>query len=93
MPNSLLHAYSLGVPCVATDCECGPSEIFSYPGISRLVPVNDSATLAQAVVELCAVDKVSDTDYSSEIAESYSLENVCNQYEHALRLRGTTDAI
>ena len=85
MPNSLLHAYSIGVPCVATDCECGPSEIFSYSGCSRLVPVNDEPAMTLAIFDLLKIASV--PTRNSQLLFDYSLANVCDKYEIALGLR------
>jgi glycosyltransferase involved in cell wall biosynthesis len=51
MPLALLEAQAMGLPCVAFDCPTGPAEILtSETGI--LVPLGDTATLAQALLRL-----------------------------------------
>ena len=50
MPNSLMEALALGIPCVATNCPCGGPEylIDNYEN-GILVPVNDKKALVEAI--------------------------------------------
>ncbi len=53
MPNALLEAMALGVPCISTDCPCGaPREIINDGENGFLVPVNDANFLAGKMLEL-----------------------------------------
>lgn len=53
MPNTLLEAMSLGVACVSTDCPCGgPAMMIESGANGILVPVNDDAALADAMLDL-----------------------------------------
>lgn len=50
MPNALMEAMALGVPCISTDCPCGGPRYLirdHYNGL--LVPVNDVCGLAKAI--------------------------------------------
>jgi GalNAc-alpha-(1->4)-GalNAc-alpha-(1->3)-diNAcBac-PP-undecaprenol alpha-1,4-N-acetyl-D-galactosaminyltransferase len=51
-PNSLLEAMASGLPCVATDCPSGPSEISEHGRSAVLVPVDDFLALESALDEL-----------------------------------------
>jgi glycosyltransferase involved in cell wall biosynthesis len=53
MPLVLLEAQAMGLPCVAFDCPTGPREIIT-PDTGVVVPADDVAALAQAVVGLLA---------------------------------------
>jgi glycosyltransferase involved in cell wall biosynthesis len=51
-PNALLEAMASGLPCVATDCPSGPSEISEQGRTALLVPVDDYSALECALDEL-----------------------------------------
>lgn len=50
MPNALMEAMALGVPCVATDCPCGgPAYLIRSGENGLLVPVGEEEALADAM--------------------------------------------
>ena len=51
LPNVLIQAMAVGAKVVATDCPSGPDEILDGGRHGRLVPVDDVAALADAIVE------------------------------------------
>ena len=58
MPNSLIEAMAMGLPCISTDCPCGgPSELISDGKNGVLVPVNDSSALEKAIISLLSNTK------------------------------------
>lgn len=53
MPNALMEAMSLGVPCAATNCPAGGSGFLIKHGVNGfLVPVGDEAALTAAIEEV-----------------------------------------
>ena len=52
MPNALMEAMAVGVPCVSTRCEIGPQELIRDGENGLLVPVDDPDAIANAVLEI-----------------------------------------
>lgn len=78
MPNALLEALAMGVPCVSTRCEMGPDELIE-DGISGiLTDVGSSEQLAEAMLEI-----IENPDLSRQLSENgrkllktHSIENI-----------------
>lgn len=51
-PNVLIEAMTLGTPVISTDCPSGSSEILEGGRWGRLIPVEDSEAMAQAIVQV-----------------------------------------
>lgn len=83
-PNALLEAMASGLPCVASDCPSGPSEISEQGRTALLVPVDDFSALEGALSEL-----MSNPDKRRELAElarrsviqRFSLEHILNRWD------------
>jgi glycosyltransferase involved in cell wall biosynthesis len=52
LPLALMEARALGIPIVATDCVAGPRELLEGGRHGILVPVNDHAAIAAAIVSI-----------------------------------------
>ena len=53
MPNALMEAMAMGLPCISTDCPCGgPKALFSSEMAHFLTPVHDVDTLADRMIEI-----------------------------------------
>ena len=53
MPNALLEAMALGLPCISTDCPCGgPAAVIRDGENGLLVPVGDEAALTARLAAL-----------------------------------------
>ncbi|MXP74782.1 glycosyltransferase [Lachnospiraceae bacterium WCA-9-b2] len=50
MPNALLEAMALGLPCISTDCPCGgPRSLIETGKNGLLIPVGDIEALEKAL--------------------------------------------
>lgn len=81
-PNALIEAMSFGCPCIAVDCEFGPSEIIENRINGILVKKNNPAELSSALNELLANgilrEKVSEN--AALIKQTNSMTNISNNW-------------
>ena len=52
MPNALIEAMAVGVPCVSTRCDMGPEELIRDGVNGLLVPVDDPDSMAKAILRV-----------------------------------------
>ena len=76
MPNALIEAMALGLPCVSTACPCGgPEYLIQNNKNGILVPVNDANKMAEAI------DRVlSDDEYSKHLSKNAQM--ICEKLSH-----------
>ena len=59
MPNALIEAMSLGIPCISTDCPIGgPKDIIKHCENGMLVPVGDADMLSSTIIEVLQNEKL-----------------------------------
>lgn len=54
MPNSLMEAMGVGLPCISTDCPTGPKELLGDGQRGILVEMNNAEQMAEAIDYMCA---------------------------------------
>ncbi len=88
MPNALIEAMALGLPCISTDCPCGgPMELIKNGENGLLVPVRSVNRLADAIVYL--IDNPNEAkrlaNNSIKIRETHSSTKINGIWESYIR--------
>lgn len=52
MPNALMESMAIGLPCIATNCPTGPSDLIQSGVNGILIPVNDYENLAKEMMNV-----------------------------------------
>lgn len=82
-PNALIEAMSLGCPCVAMDCEFGPSEIIRHQKNGLLVQDNNIKDLTAAIYKILnnPILKNKLATNARQINTTNSLKNISYQWQ------------
>jgi glycosyltransferase involved in cell wall biosynthesis len=79
----LTEAMECGLPCIAFDCECGPSEIITDNETGLLIPAGDVEKLSEALKKL-----MNDTSLRKQMGENacagvhrFYVENIMPQWD------------
>ncbi len=87
MPNSLIEAMSLGLPCISSDCPCGgPKDLIVDGENGILVPVRDKDALKKAILQLLKDPSYADKlgANATKVQEKYSPQKVNRMWEEYL---------
>lgn len=87
MPNALLEALAIGLPCISTDCPCGgPSAVIENGENGILVPIKDKSALSAAIKNLvCDNDKAKKLGKNAKIsAKAFSPETIICEWKKCL---------
>ena len=82
LPTVLVEALACGCPCVSTDCPSGPAEILQDGEFGALVPVGDSAALAEAMERV--LDAPPDRRLLQQRAAYFSADRAVAAYEELI---------
>ena len=74
MPNSLMEAMGVGVPCISTKCPTGPSELLGEDERGLLIQVGDKDALVVAISHL--VENPNEAKKKAAVAKEYIKENL-----------------
>jgi len=83
MPNALMEAMALGLPCISTNCPCGGPKDLVQNGVNGLLTgVNDEDGLLSAMKQM-----LSDTEKAAEmgrramnIRTTHSMDGICKKW-------------
>jgi glycosyltransferase involved in cell wall biosynthesis len=78
LPNTIIESLACGCPVVSTDCPSGPAEILENGRHGRLVPVDDDAALADAI--LATLSATSNAAELRRRAADFSVERAVDRY-------------
>jgi len=78
----LTEAMSVGVPCVAYACKCGPRDIIVDGKNGYIIEEGDKETFAQRLVELMKNDELRQemAGNAKESSRKYSVDNIMEQW-------------
>lgn len=83
MPNALLEAMAIGLPCIATDCPTGPSEMIVNGENGLLIPVDDAEKMKDAIEFMYNNrDKAEEMGrYARKhVSENYRVDKIVNKF-------------
>ncbi len=82
MPNSLIEAMAIGLPCVATECDFGPEEIISDNRNGLLVECGKPEAISDAIQRIVDEDSFSKriAEEAIKIRQTHSIDVICNKY-------------
>lgn len=85
MPNSLMEAMALGVPCVSTDCPCGGPKML-LDDDKYLSPINDCVTMADNMLSVLKSEKEqqSASEFVKERAKMFFCKTIYNEWNQII---------
>lgn len=87
MPNALMEAMAVGLPCISTDCPTGPSDLIIDGDNGYLIPVDDDIMLATRLTDLLeSTEKRREMGQKAHLTlkEKFNAEVITQQWEQLL---------
>ncbi len=87
MPNVLMEAMAMGVPCVSTRCDMGPEELIENGENGILVEVGNTQEIAESILNIInnpdLADKLSEN--ARELLKTHSIEKISERWLEFLK--------
>lgn len=82
MPNALLEALAMGVPCVSTRCEIGPEELIDDGVNGLLVDVGSTEQLGDAIFRIIENPELAQklSENSRKLLKTHSMDTISRQW-------------
>lgn len=82
MPNALMEALAMGVPCISTRCDMGPEDLIENNVNGILVEVGNAKEISAAILKIIENPDFSATlsSQARELVETHSIEEISNKW-------------
>lgn len=82
MPNAILEALAVGLPCLSTDCDYGPNELIKHGVNGLLCKVGDPEDMAEKMRRLAAnpEERIKMGENALKVREDYEENKILGKY-------------
>lgn len=89
MPNSLLEAMAVGIPCISTECQTGPRDMINNGVNGFLTAVNDPNEMAKQIIKVTEMDMNKRAEIGNrakkEISNRFTQEIITDAWEQLIK--------